>query len=82
VREVLSRCFAKRTLTKRYRDIGDAQIELEQVLADPSGVLQQPALTLEPRKRLRTMLPWLAATLVLACDRGSGYLEFQAVTSA
>jgi serine/threonine-protein kinase len=69
VREVLSRCLQK-DLNKRYRDIGDAQIELEQVLADPSGVLQQPALTLEPRKRLRTMLPWLAATLVLAAIVG------------
>ena len=38
---------------------------LSKLLADPSGVLVQPVTTAEPRKRLRTMLPWIAAAVVL-----------------
>jgi serine/threonine protein kinase len=64
VREVITRCLQKEQ-KKRYRDIGDAQFEIEQVLADPSGVLVQPGTPLEPRTRLRTMLPWVAVALVL-----------------
>jgi eukaryotic-like serine/threonine-protein kinase len=64
IRELLSRCIQK-DLKKRYRDIGDVQFELEQVLADPGGLLVQPITTVEHRTKLRAVLPWIAAALVL-----------------
>jgi serine/threonine protein kinase len=64
VREVITRCLQK-DLKKRYRDVGDVQFELEHVFADPGGVLVQTVTTVEPRTRLRKMLPWVAAALVL-----------------
>jgi serine/threonine protein kinase len=64
VREVITRCLQK-DLKRRYHDIADAQFEIEQALADPGGVLVQPVTAAESRTRLRTILPWAAATLVL-----------------
>ncbi len=64
VREVIIRCLQK-DLKRRYQDIGDVRYEIEQALADPSGVLVQPIAAVEPRKKLRTILPWVAAALVL-----------------
>jgi eukaryotic-like serine/threonine-protein kinase len=64
VREVITRCLQK-DLKKRYHDIADARYEIGQALADPGGVLVQPVTTVEPRKKLRTILPWVAVTLVL-----------------
>ncbi len=64
VREILTRCLQK-DLKKRYRDVGDLQLELEQILADPSGVFVQPSTAGEPRVKLRTILPWVAAAIVL-----------------
>jgi serine/threonine protein kinase len=48
VREVLSHCLQK-DLKKRFRDIGDLQFELEQILAEPSGVIVKSAPTPEFR---------------------------------
>jgi serine/threonine protein kinase len=64
VREVISRCLQK-DQKKRYSGIGDAQYEIEQVLADPSGIFVQPVTATEPRRKLRTMLPWVATALVV-----------------
>ena len=64
VREVITRCLQK-DLKRRYHDIADARYEIEQALADPSGVLVQPVTAVEPRKKLRTILPWVAAAVVL-----------------
>jgi serine/threonine protein kinase len=64
VREVITRCLQK-DLKKRYHDIADVRYEIEQVLADPSGVLVQPVMTVESRNKLRIMLPWIAATAIL-----------------
>jgi serine/threonine protein kinase/Tol biopolymer transport system component len=64
VREVITRCL-QRDLRRRYSGITDARYEIEQALADPSGVLVQPVGAVEPRRKLRTILPWAAATLVL-----------------
>jgi serine/threonine protein kinase len=64
MREVITRCLQK-DLKKRYQDIGDVRYEIEQVLADPSGVLVQPIAEAEPRARLRTIVPWIAAAIVL-----------------
>jgi serine/threonine protein kinase len=64
VREAIIRCLQK-DLKRRYSSITDARYEIEQSLADPSGVLVQPVTIMEPRTRLRTILPWAIATLVL-----------------
>jgi len=64
VREAIIRCL-HRDLRIRYSSITDARYEIEQALADPSGALVQPGTELEPRRKLRTILPWAAATLVL-----------------
>jgi len=64
IHDILSRCIQK-DLKKRYRDIGDVQLELEQVLADPGGVSVQPIAAAEHRAKLRTLLPWLAAAIVI-----------------
>jgi Tol biopolymer transport system component len=64
VREVITRCLQK-DLKRRYSNITDARYEIEQALADPSGVLVQPVTTVELRARMRTILPWVAAALVL-----------------
>ncbi len=64
VREALSRCL-QRDLNKRYQDIRDARYEIEQTLADPSGVLVQPATMIKLRKKLRLGLQWFAAAIVL-----------------
>ena len=41
IRELLRRCLQK-DLHKRFQAIGDVRIEIEEVLADPAGVLQAP----------------------------------------
>ena len=64
MREVITRCLQK-DLKKRYQHIGDVRYEIEQALADPGGVLVQPVTAAEPRMKLRTMLPWIAAAVVL-----------------
>jgi serine/threonine-protein kinase len=64
VREVLSRCLQK-DLRRRYSGIGDAQYEIEQVLADPGGVLAQSVTAAKSRKKLRVGIAWVAAALVL-----------------
>jgi len=40
-------------------------VDIQKVLTDPSGVFAQPVMAMEPRTRLRTMLPWIAAALIL-----------------
>jgi serine/threonine protein kinase/Tol biopolymer transport system component len=64
VREVITRCLQKEQ-KKRYGGIGEAHYEIEKVLSDPNGVFAQPIAATEPRTRLRTLLAWAAASLVL-----------------
>jgi serine/threonine protein kinase len=64
VRPLLRRCLQKDP-TKRLRDIRDVKLELEEVLANLSGVLVSPVTATEPRTKLRVTLPWLAAAVVL-----------------
>ncbi len=64
VREVITLCLQKEQ-KKRYRDIGDVQLELEQALADPSGLLVPPTAAAKRRPNLQMVIPWLAAALVL-----------------
>ena len=64
VREVLNRCLQKDP-KERYRDIGDAQFEIKQVLSHPAGLFIQPIPTTKLRKKLRVGIPWVAAIAIL-----------------
>jgi len=64
VREVIIRCLQKEQ-KKRYGSIGEAQYELEQVLADPSGVFVSAAPYAKPRKQVRLGLPQVAGMAIL-----------------
>src|SRR5512136_710549 len=61
IRFLLERCLEKEP-KNRYGSISEARVEIQKVLADPSGVLVRPTTEIKPPTRLRTMLPWLAAT--------------------
>ncbi len=67
--ELLRRCLQKES-TKRRRDIGDVRLEVEEVLADPSGVLQAPMSDVTSMSWRRGILVGLAASLVLAALTG------------
>ncbi len=64
IRFLLERCLEKES-KNRYGSINDARVEIQKVLADPSGVLAQQIVGGEPRAKLQQMLPWIAAALVL-----------------
>jgi serine/threonine-protein kinase len=64
LREVLERCL-KKDAKDRYHDISDVKVDIQRVSTDPSGVFVQPVTMVEPRTRLRTILPWVAAAIVL-----------------
>jgi serine/threonine protein kinase len=65
VREAIIRCLQK-DLKKRYSSITDARYEIEQALADPSGVLVQSITGEEPRTKLRTIFSWVAVSVIVA----------------
>ncbi len=62
--EMLDRCLEKE-VKNRYSGISDARVDIQKALADPRGVFVQPATIVEPRKRLRLGLPWVATAIVL-----------------
>ena len=62
-------CLQKES-KNRYHDIADIRLDLQEVLADPSGVFAQPITGAEPRARLRTVLPWVAALVLMAVIAG------------
>jgi Tol biopolymer transport system component len=64
VREVLSRCLQKDP-KRRYSGISDVQYEIEQVMADPAGVLVQPVTAAKSGRKLRVGIAWVAAALAL-----------------
>jgi serine/threonine protein kinase len=64
IRFLLERCLKKES-KKRYHDIADARVDIQEVLADPSGVFVQTVTTSKPRKRLRVGLSWVATALIL-----------------
>jgi serine/threonine protein kinase/Tol biopolymer transport system component len=64
IRLLLERCLEK-DAKNRYHDIADVRVDIQKALGDPGGVFAQPVITAEPRMRLRQMLPWLAAAVVL-----------------
>ena len=66
IRELLRRCLQK-DLHKRFQAIGDVRIEIEEVLADPAGVLQAPMSAVTQVGWWRGILASLA-TLVLGAS--------------
>ncbi len=69
IRLLLERCLEKE-LKNRCSTIGEARVDIQKALADPGGVLLHPVTAPESRSRLRTILPWLAAVLVLSAITG------------
>ena len=61
---LLERCLEKDS-KDRYHDIADARVDIQRVLADPSGVLTQPAAVGAPA-RGRPILPWVAVTALVS----------------
>ena len=59
IRLLLERCLEKR-VKDRSHDIGDARVDIQKVLADPSGVLVQPIAEGAQATR-QSKLPWVAA---------------------
>jgi len=70
IRLLLERCLEKDP-KNRYSGIADARVDIQKVLADPSGVLVQPVTVVEPRSRLKTILPWIAAVVILSAITGA-----------
>jgi serine/threonine protein kinase len=64
IRFLLERCLKKES-KNRYSGISDARVEIQEVLADPSGVFVQPITAVKPRRKVRVGLPWIVAALVL-----------------
>ena len=75
VREAIIRCLQKEQ-KKRYGGIGEAQYEIEQVLADPSGVFSQSSVIKKPRKMLRLGIPWVAALAILCIIVGGALIWY------
>jgi serine/threonine protein kinase len=63
VGDLLKRCLQKES-KNRYHDIADIRLDIIEVLANPSGVLVKPVTAEVPQKKLRTILPWIAAAIV------------------
>ena len=63
-KKLLRRCLDKNPMN-RFRDVGDVRFEIEQVLADPSGVIVEPsAAVVEVEAAPQSKLPWVV-TVVL-----------------
>ena len=68
LRDVLRRCLEKEP-KQRWQDVGDVRVELEQVLADPSGTsiqLMTEVAQAAPRSRLSSIALTAALSVVLA----------------
>ena len=64
IRQLLGRCLEKEP-KKRWQAIGDVRIEIKAVLADPAGLVAQPAV--EPMQSGgRRNIRWIAASAVIA----------------
>ncbi len=60
LREVLQRCLEKEA-KNRYSGISDARVDIQKVLADPSGIFARPISVAESRSKLQMALPWIVA---------------------
>jgi len=62
LRDLLHRCLEKDP-KQRWHDTGDVRVDLEQVLADPSGAVGRPGAD-EVQVRPQSKLPWVATFLL------------------
>jgi serine/threonine-protein kinase len=62
---MLERCL-KKDPKDRYSGISDARVDIQSVLADPSGLFVQPSLIEKPKKKFRVGIPWVLGAIVLA----------------
>jgi serine/threonine protein kinase len=65
IRLMLERCLEK-DVKSRSSGIGEVRADIDKVLADPSGVFAQTITAETAQKKLRTILPWVAAAIVVA----------------
>ena len=68
LRETVERCLEK-PVAKRFQDIGDVKVDIEKVLADPTGLLVQPVAEVV-RAKPQSKLPWVAAVLLVGIITG------------
>ena len=68
IRLLLERCLKKEP-KDRYGVINDARVDIQEVLADPSGIFAQPTVGSVARKK--AVLPWVALAVVLAAIAGA-----------
>ena len=64
IEELLRRCLEKDP-KKRWRDVGDVRVEIEQVLSGPGGAFVDPV-AVRAEMKPRPLLPWVAATIITA----------------
>jgi Tol biopolymer transport system component len=68
------RILLERSLEKdpknRYSSISDARVDIQKVMADPSGVFSQPVGTIEPKTKLWKMMLWASITTILIIIAG------------
>jgi serine/threonine protein kinase len=76
IRLLLERCLEKETRS-RYGSINDALVDIQKVLADPSGIFAQPITIVGHQKKLRTILPWVAALILIAIIVGVAVWELK-----
>ena len=62
IRELIRRCL-EREPKKRWHDVGDVRVEIEQVLSDPTGAMVETVAAQTPR---RALAPWVLATFIVA----------------
>jgi serine/threonine protein kinase/Tol biopolymer transport system component len=62
---LFERCLEKHS-KDRYGVISDARVDIQKVLTDPSGVLVKPVTADATQRKIRTMLPWIAAAVIVA----------------
>jgi eukaryotic-like serine/threonine-protein kinase len=64
IRLLLERCLEK-DARNRYSSISDARTDIQKALSVPGGIFAPPMPAREFRSKLRTILPWVAATAIL-----------------
>jgi serine/threonine protein kinase len=64
IRLLLERCLKKES-KDRYSGISDARVDIQEALANPNGVTVHTVPSERSREKFRTMIPWIAAILIL-----------------
>jgi len=65
LREVIERCL-KKDPRNRYHDISDVRLDIQNILANPNSVVSDSNKITEPKTKLKTTLPWIAAIILTA----------------